>query len=618
MTAVYSPSTLRQLEQLASDVVHLCDGKHAIVRCGDVVIAQYGSNSAEAVVAVQPFGVGNNSFELILFDDAPRDLTATQVGSFHALSAVLRRQLEVLEPSIPSEEDLWIKDHVAVALDYVTDAFVLVRTDWTIQHVNTTLERLARVPRGQVLGRLFWEVFPQVVGTPFETEARAAMGSALPRVVDLHSEQTDRWYQSRVFPCSAGLAILTTDVTERRREESARVERERRSQLSGRLESLGSLAGGIAHDFNNILGAILGHVGLLSDQVPPGYPGRESIEQIGVAGRRARDLVQQILAYARAATREVIRRPIRPMVEEAVALLRPTLPSNARLHIALSRRNMITTLEPSEVQQLVANLGTNGGHALNGAEGDVSIRLRPVRIDEQASASIGRLSAGAYVELSVSDTGTGMQHETLQHLFEPFFTTKRRGQGTGLGLHVVSGIVTAHKGAIVVQSKPGVGSIFRVYLPAADRADNVPVEIPTARARLGQMERVAYLDDDDVVRLMVQRVLEHHGYAVTAYADPARLLRSLKEQPGSVDLLVTDYSMPAMNGLEVAYAARTLRSDLPIIIATGHAPDELRAAVQALGHTDVLNKEQCFEQLGARVWQALHRAEVPTPSNGNV
>lgn len=612
MTAVYSQQALRQLTQLATDVVRLCHGQRALLRCGDVTLAQSdGDCGAEYTVAVQPFGVGNNSFELLLLDDSPRELTATEVGSFHALCEVLRRQLEAHEPSVPSDHAVWVKDHVAVALDYVTDAFVLVRTDWTIQHVNTTLERWMHVPRAQIVGRLIWDVFPQVVGTPFEVETRAAMGSALPRVFELRSEQSDRWYQSRVFPCSEGLAILTSDVTDRKHEDSSRVERERRSQLSERLESLGSLAGGIAHDFNNILGAILGHVGLLSDHAPPGSAGRESIEQIGIAGRRARDLVQQILAYARATTREVVRQPIRPMVEEAVALLRPTLPSNARLHIALSKSNLITTLDFSEVQQIVANLGTNASHALNGAVGSVAIQLRRVRLADDQITNIGQLTAGVYVELAVSDSGSGMQRETLRHLFEPFFTTKRRGQGTGLGLHVVSGIVTAHHGAIVVQSEPGTGSSFRVYLPAADRADEIPVVIPSATTRRGHQERVAYLDDDEVVRLMVQRVLEHHGFSVTSYADPAHLLKAIMDQPDRIDLLVTDYSMPSMNGVQVARAARSLRADLPIIIATGYVSDELRTAAQTLGHTEVLNKELCFEQLAERAWQALHRVSGP-------
>jgi CheY-like chemotaxis protein len=198
-----------------------------------------------------------------------------------------------------------------------------------------------------------------------------------------------------------------------------------------------------------------------------------------------------------------------------------------------------------------------------------------------------------------------MNPETMERLFEPFFTTKRRGQGTGLGLHVVNGIVTAHGGAIVVKSEPGGGSAFHIYVPGTilEHAETAPV--PTGLGMPMRGERVAYVDDDEVVRLMVQRVLERQGFDVTVFADPDQLVEAAQAHPEFFDLLVTDYSMPGRNGLEVARAVRRVRPDIPIIIATGYVPDGLRAEVERMGNAEILNKEHTFEELGERASRAV-------------
>ncbi len=606
MVTRFTHKATEQLEELASDVVRLCHGQRAVLQCGRTVIAQSGNEAGPGfVIAAQPVGAGSEAYELTLLDAAPRVLTAAEMGSFEALTEAIRRQIEFLAQPLDDANDAWIKDHVAVAVDYVTDSFVLLRSDWSIQHVNSQFERMADLSKSDVVGRNLWDVLPQMQGTGFETEIRAAMAGTLPRVFEQRSDVSDRWFQSRAFPCKDGLAILTIDVTERKKEEGARAEFERRTVQAQRMESLGTLAGGIAHDFNNILGAILGHVGLLDAQFSASSPGAESVQQIGIASRRARDLVQQILTFARAATRDLVAQPIRPMMEEAVLLLRSALPLGTSVNVSFSDEQLVTTLNSTEVQQLVLNLGTNASHALTPGTGEIAFFGSTVSIASPKKMSVGELSPGRYVELVVSDTGCGISEITLARLFEPFFTTKRRGQGTGLGLHVVRGIVSAHGGAVSVESQVGKGSAFRVYLPAAENGGTTDVATKARTQMLGRGERVAYVDDDEVVRLMVQRVLEHQGFQVTSFSDPSELLRTVQAQPGSFDLLVTDYSMPVMNGLEVARSVRAYRPDIPVIIATGYAPEELRVEVEALGRAEVLNKEQTFEELGVRAARAL-------------
>jgi CheY-like chemotaxis protein len=377
------------------------------------------------------------------------------------------------------------------------------------------------------------------------------------------------------------------------------------------MESLGTLASGIAHDFNNILGAILGNAGLLHGEVTP--RGKESLEQIRIAGERARELVQQILTYSRATTREFIRRPLRPLIEDSLRLLRSTLPASVQLHQALTEEPLAATFNPAEVHQLVMNLCTNAWQAMPPEGGSIHIALERRQVDAAMTADIGRLVPGLYARLVVSDSGRGMSEATRKRLFEPFFTTKPRGQGTGLGLHVINGIVSAHGGAILVHGEPGRGSRFELYLPAAasnevERAVTPRVEPPKACG-----ERVAYVDDDEVVQLMVHRVLERAGFNVTSFSDPEDLLSAVQQDPECYDLLVTDFSMPGKNGLQVAREVRAVCPEIPVIIATGFASEELTQSVEELGHAEILNKERTFEELGVRATRAigvgLHQAE---------
>ena len=203
-----------------------------------------------------------------------------------------------------------------------------------------------------------------------------------------------------------------------------------------------------------------------------------------------------------------------------------------------------------------------------------------------------------------------MTPETQARLFEPFFTTKPRGQGTGLGLHVLQNIVTAHGGAVVVSSQPGHGSTFQVFLPASRTTDREPASEPQDLGKPGQGERVAYVDDDEVVLLMVERLLERAGYDVTAFARPEGLLEALEHDADCFDLLVTDYSMPGMSGIDLARAVRRLRPGLPVIVSSGFVPEELRAEAAAAGVSHVINKERTYEELAGLASRALSGGAV--------
>lgn len=494
---------------------------------------------------------------------------------------------------------------VGAALDFASDAVILLRHDWRIAYVNVAFERGCGQSRETLLGREYWTVFPHLRHTRFETEAKAAMAGGTTHVYEEFSPRVNRWFECRAYPCASGLLILFIDVTVRKSDELTRVDLEENLVRIQRMESLGTLAGGVAHDFNNILAAILGHAGMMLDALPKDSPLCEHMRQIKRAGDRAREIVQRILAYARGGAHEVSQHQLRPLVEDSIGLLRSTLPATVRLTVDLSGDGCIATVDPSEVQQVVLNLCTNAWQAMVGGRGHVHVALRAVQFDVPHAFTIGRVAPTSYAELSVRDDGQGMPAEVVKRLFEPFFTTKPRGQGTGLGLHIVNGIVHAHGGAIDVQSAPGKGTLFTVYLPVVDEAAPLDSAALAKVAEPGDGEQLIYVDDDPIVLMMVEALLKKAGYDLRTYAEPRVCLDDIEAGRVTVQLLVTDFSMPGMNGLELAKAVRAILPRVPVIITTGYISDELTVEADRMGGMAVLRKERSFEELVELAARAL-------------
>ena len=397
---------------------------------------------------------------------------------------------------------------------------------------------------------------------------------------------------------------ILVDVTERHRAEAERAALEAQARETQKMEALGTLAGGVAHDFNNALATILGNVALARNDVGAGHAALVSLEEIGKASRRAKDLVQQILAFGRRQKLERKATSLTLVVVESARLVRATLPARVSLSVDCDPKSPAVLADAAQVTQILLNLCSNALQAAQDQDrpGLVGISLHAHTQCEQR----GDLPAGRYACLTVTDNGEGMDNATRERIFEPFYTTRSAGKGTGLGLSVVHGIVRAHEALLEVTSAAGEGSEFRVYFPAVETpvdatAEQAPDQAPVPAPVQGKGRHVLYVDDEEAIIFLMKRLLERQGFRVSGYTDPREALAAVRADPCRFDLVVTDYSMPGLSGLELAHALKDLRPDLPVVLASGYITDELRARAPAAGIRELIYKPNTADDLCAAV-----------------
>ena len=435
----------------------------------------------------------------------------------------------------------------------------------------------------------------------FELALRCAMGGRLDVQLDCMRVTAE------ATPTMVRVAM--TDISDRKEAEADLRKFEAQLRDVQKMESIGTLAGGIAHDFNNILGAILGNVALACEDVGPNHPAMGSLEEIRKASVRARNLVQQILTFSRREPQELVTQALQPVIVETHKLLRATLPARVELEIVLADAPVRALVDATQLQQVLMNLCTNAWHALGEAAGRIVVGLDAVVLDRAATQRLGAVPPGPYAHLWVGDSGIGMDAATRARIFEPFFTTKPVGHGTGLGLSVVHGIVSSHHGAISVDSELGHGSTFHLYLPlveaeapaaaSAETAPPVPVATP------GHGAHVLYIDDDETMVVMVERILERAGYRVTGFRNPQEAIAAVREQPGTFDLVVTDFNMPECSGLDVARELAAFQPQLPVLISSGYITEELRDEARLAGVRGLLEKQNIFEDISGLLARIL-------------
>ena len=506
---------------------------------------------------------------------------------------------------------------LAAVVDSAMDAIITVDEGGGIVMFNDAAATMFGCPREDALGSPMERFLPERYRARHARwMASFGAGSAASRAMGRPGQIQARRQDGREFPADASIShvlvhgeqlytVILRDMSELRQAQADRRALEQQLREAQKMEAIGTLAGGVAHDFNNVLGSILGNVALARDDVPEGHPARVSIEQIDVAALRARAVVRQILAFSCRQPQEFLVQPVAPLVREAIGLLRSTLPSIVRLEATLPATDLHVRVDANQLHQVLLNLCTNAWHALRGSTGAISVDVVPIDLDASQALRIGDLGAGPHVRIRVADNGSGMDAATRSRIFEPFFTTKPRGEGTGLGLSVVHGIVQAHAGAITVESEPGVGTQFSVYLPALEAAGASATAGDDGTPAAGEGGRVAYVDDDEVMLLMVGRLLKRRGFEVTCYSEPAALLERLRAAPGESDIVVSDYNMPGMTGVELARALSECAHGIPVIVSSGYISEELRASALQAGVSALIEKEDTLERLAPLVSSVL-------------
>jgi len=411
-----------------------------------------------------------------------------------------------------------------------------------------------------------------------------------------------------------GTVSIVRNITERKNAEHERKQLESQLRQSQKMEAIGTLAGGIAHDFNNILAVIMGYTEISLAEIPVESQVYRRLERILKAGHRGKELVNQILIFSRQHERE--RKPVglSLIVEEVLKLLRPLIPTTIEISRYQEGASNVILADPTQIYQILINLCTNSAYAMRDKCGRLEVRVEDLDLNaDEADLFIG-LNPGPYVRLTVSDTGHGLDHKTMERIFEPFFTTKNQGEGTGMGLAVVHGIVKSLNGIILVDGKPGKGTTFQIFIP---RIETDLAEVPPKAPLISiGNERILFVDDDELIVEMIPEMLKSMGYQVICLRNSSEALEVFHRQHDRIDLVITDQTMPNMTGEELAKEIMRIRADIPIILCTGFSEAISPEKARALGIREYVMKPFTKSELSKTIRKVLdnHNNQKPIAS----
>lgn len=453
----------------------------------------------------------------------------------------------------------------------IPDGVVITDTERVVQLANEGMDSTFGYHPDELVGKstaiLYadQEKYQQTGETVFTETTKKTKNFYITRYRDMNGREfSGETFGAKLFDENKqwiGNLGIMRDITER---EQAEV----RIQQGLKMESIGNLAGGIAHDFNNVLSSIIGFTELTLDEVEKGSSVEDNLNEVYSAGKRAKDLVKQILAFARQSDEEI--RPIKPnlIAKEVLKFIRSSIPTTIEIKQRIDSNSLING-NTTQLHQILMNLCTNAAHAMEDKGGILEMGMKDIIIDNQMIGEILELKPGHYMEITVSDTGSGIDQSIVEKIFEPYFTTKEPGEGTGMGLALVHGIVESYRGKIKVESTLGKGTMFTLYLPITKKR-GVETTYEFENLPLGT-ERILFVDDEISITKMGSRVLGQLGYSVTEKVNSLEALELFEAKPDDFDLVVTDVTMPHMTGDKLAIELIKIRADLPVILCSGYS-----------------------------------------------
>lgn len=476
---------------------------------------------------------------------------------------------------------------------------------------------------GDIAGQICWQTLQTGQAGPcvFCSNDRLLDGDGRPtgvHVWEFQNTVNNEWYECRdqAIEWTDGRYVrmeIATNISARKRAEQEKTDLETQIRTTQKMEAIGTLAGGIAHDFNNILVPIIAYTDMVMATEVPGSANWQNLQEVYKAASRAKELVKQILTFSREREHELCPVQVVPVVKESLKLLKASLPSTIEVSQRLAAEGATILADPTQIHQIVMNLCTNAYHAMREQGGLMEVTLSEVEITP-GDVPEYRLPSGSYLVLTVSDTGPGMDQATMERIFDPYFTTRKHGEGTGLGLAVVLGIVKKYGGDIRVYSEPGQGASFQVYFPVLGKAESGLGVILSTPLATGD-ERILLVDDELPIVDSLRKMLEFHGYQVTAKTSSVEALELFRLAPRDFDLVITDQTMPYLTGDQLVLGMKKIRPDMPIILCTGFSVmiDEIKA--RALGIDAFLMKPVLRKELVETIRKVLDNRRDQSRSN---
>ncbi|MFA7061693.1 MAG: response regulator [Pedobacter sp.] len=512
---------------------------------------------------------------------------------------------EIIERKLAEEERV----RLATAIEQAAESIFITDAKWHINYVNPAFEETSGYTRDEIIGqharvlqsdthepKFYCQLIDAIHRDDFwsgRITTKKKDGSNFEAEVTISSVRDNNG-------TIINYVSIHRDVTN-----EIRLEKELRQ--SQKMEAIGTLAGGIAHDFNNILTAIIGFSEIAMMKLDDDNPAAHDLRRVLNACLRATSLVKQILSFSRQSEQERRPVPLTSLIEEVLKLLRSSLPSTIEIHqhISIAPKGDMVLADPTQIHQVLMNLGANAAHAMRAKGGILSVSLSDVDVDDSLLSLYPDLTPGSCIRLSVSDTGHGMEPAVKERIFDPYFTTKKVGEGTGMGLAMVQGIIKNHGGAIKVYSEPGQGTTFHIFLPKA--GGDFKREPAVDEAMYRGTERILFVDDETMLVESGQELIESLGYTITATTNSNDALKLFGSDPNAFDLVITDMTMPGLSGMELSGEFMAIRPDIPIILCTGFCEQINEKQAKERGIRNFIMKPYGLGTLSITIRKALEK-----------